>query len=317
MLPFVAVPSRAVIRARGRDATLFLQALFTNDVPALAAAAALDGGAAVPAQHGCFLSDQGRVLFDAIVARHPESAAGSEHLLVEVDARQADAAVAHFRKFKLRRKVEFALADDVAVAASGAGTAAPGGDSITFADPRQPLGLARHYVPAASVGGAAAGALYARHLAGLGVGEGQDVYRPQSLPFEANLDLLDGASFRKGCYIGQELTHRTHVMLVTRKRLVPLLAADGAAAELPSGPLFTVPADGSAAKPAPAGQAIAVGAGAAGVGVVRLKHQAPGKSALLSVGRDGPRVTATVPAWWPEGEFEKATRVSADQSAPV
>eukprot|EP00758_Cryptobia_borreli_P004860 Tbor_TRINITY_DN4619_c0_g1::TRINITY_DN4619_c0_g1_i1::g.14971::m.14971 len=57
-----------------------------------------------------------------------------------------------------------------------------------------------------------------------GISYGPNVYNPtRSLPFEGNLDQLNAVSFHKGCYIGQELTHRTHVMLVTRKRLVSIV----------------------------------------------------------------------------------------------
>ncbi|KAK5649131.1 hypothetical protein RI129_004023 [Pyrocoelia pectoralis] len=57
----------------------------------------------------------------------------------------------------------------------------------------------------------------------LGVGEGlNDLPMDNSFPLEANCDYLHGISFHKGCYIGQELTARTHHTGVIRKRLMPL-----------------------------------------------------------------------------------------------
>ncbi|KAI9602728.1 hypothetical protein H4Q26_002026 [Puccinia striiformis f. sp. tritici PST-130] len=51
---------------------------------------------------------------------------------------------------------------------------------------------------------------------------------PVTLPFEANLDYHHGVDFRKGCYVGQELTARTYHTGVIRKRLVPVsIAKDG------------------------------------------------------------------------------------------
>lgn len=58
----------------------------------------------------------------------------------------------------------------------------------------------------------------------LGVGEGvQDLSSGVAFPLEANCDYLHGVSFHKGCYIGQELTARTHHTGVIRKRLMPLI----------------------------------------------------------------------------------------------
>ncbi|GAA5959247.1 hypothetical protein JCM3765_005120 [Sporobolomyces pararoseus] len=39
-----------------------------------------------------------------------------------------------------------------------------------------------------------------------------------NLPLEANLELLNGVDYKKGCYVGQELTARTHFKGVVRKR---------------------------------------------------------------------------------------------------
>nr|CAD7577836.1 unnamed protein product [Timema californicum] len=58
----------------------------------------------------------------------------------------------------------------------------------------------------------------------LGVGEGViEIPTGNCFPLEANCDYLHGVSFHKGCYIGQELTARTHHTGVVRKRLMPLI----------------------------------------------------------------------------------------------
>lgn len=43
-----------------------------------------------------------------------------------------------------------------------------------------------------------------------------------ALPLEGSIDFMDGVDFRKGCYVGQELTARTHHRGVVRKRGVVL-----------------------------------------------------------------------------------------------
>ena len=42
----------------------------------------------------------------------------------------------------------------------------------------------------------------------------------EALPLEYNLDGVNAVSFDKGCYIGQELTARTHFTGVIRKRIM-------------------------------------------------------------------------------------------------
>ncbi|KAK7753450.1 ccr4 associated factor [Diatrype stigma] len=55
-----------------------------------------------------------------------------------------------------------------------------------------------------------------------GVAEGQaEILHGAALPLEANLDLMGGIDFRKGCYVGQELTIRTKHRGVVRKRILP------------------------------------------------------------------------------------------------
>ncbi|KAJ3122318.1 ccr4 associated factor [Nowakowskiella sp. JEL0407] len=57
----------------------------------------------------------------------------------------------------------------------------------------------------------------------LGVPEGvHDFFHNASLPLESNMDIMQGVDFRKGCYLGQELTIRTYHTGVTRKRIVPV-----------------------------------------------------------------------------------------------
>lgn len=55
-----------------------------------------------------------------------------------------------------------------------------------------------------------------------GVAEGVEEHVPGTfVAQEANFDQLNGIDYRKGCYIGQELTIRTHHKGVIRKRVLP------------------------------------------------------------------------------------------------
>lgn len=62
----------------------------------------------------------------------------------------------------------------------------------------------------------------------LGIGEGEkDHPAGNCFALESNADFLQGVSFSKGCYIGQELTARIYHSGVIRKRLVPIEFING------------------------------------------------------------------------------------------
>lgn len=62
-----------------------------------------------------------------------------------------------------------------------------------------------------------------------GVAEGQkEMPRDESLPMNCNIDIMGGIDFKKGCYVGQELTIRTHHTGVVRRRILPVTLYDQA-----------------------------------------------------------------------------------------
>ncbi|KAJ1659120.1 ccr4 associated factor [Dispira simplex] len=68
----------------------------------------------------------------------------------------------------------------------------------------------------------------------LGIPEGiEEIPSRQALPLEYNLDYMHGVDFRKGCYVGQELTIRTYHTGVVRKRVVPVTLVPDQSGPLP------------------------------------------------------------------------------------
>ncbi|KAL9108419.1 MAG: hypothetical protein Q9187_008294, partial [Circinaria calcarea] len=57
-------------------------------------------------------------------------------------------------------------------------------------------------------------------------GQGE-ITRESALPLESCMDYMLGIDFRKGCYVGQELTIRTHHTGVVRKRILPVILYEG------------------------------------------------------------------------------------------
>ncbi|RSH89489.1 ccr4 associated factor [Saitozyma podzolica] len=75
---------------------------------------------------------------------------------------------------------------------------------------------------------------YDLHRMRLGVPEGPAEIVPMSaLPLESCMDIHGGVDFRKGCYLGQELTVRTYHTGMTRKRILPIRLIPLNAAETP------------------------------------------------------------------------------------
>jgi len=196
---------RAVIRLspadEGEDVAEFLQGLVTNDVKgALPAWAAL-------------LTPQGKVLFDFIVWPGPEGARAD--LLIDCEAAAADALAKRLSLYRLRRKIAIARDPSLAVhwRAEDAGN-----------DPRLPA-LGTRWIAGAGAAEDNADDAWRAHRLSLGVCEGRgELGDGETLWLECNAVELNGVSFTKGCYVGQENTARMNWRQKVNRRLcvVPL-----------------------------------------------------------------------------------------------
>jgi folate-binding protein YgfZ len=206
-MPATRLFDRAVIRvsphADGEDAADFLQGLLTNDV-----------AGPLPVYAG-LLSPQGKALFDLIVW---PGAPGE--LLLDCEASAADDLVRRLSLYRLRRKLDIACDDTVAV--HWAPHTGDGGAS----DPRLPALGERWLTPAGPADEPADDAWRAHRLA-LGVPEGRSELG-DILWLETNAAELNGVSFTKGCYVGQENTARMNWRQKVNRRLivVPLAQSD-------------------------------------------------------------------------------------------
>ncbi|MBV9840006.1 MAG: folate-binding protein YgfZ [Sphingomonadaceae bacterium] len=181
---------RALIRLSGEDVRGFLQGLVTNDVTG-----------ALPVWAG-LLTAQGKALFDFLVW------ADGDDVLIDCEAAQADALARRLTLYRLRRAITIARDDLFAVHWSPEG----------IGDPRLP-GLGRRWLGAPGSGGASAA--WRAHRLALGVTEGLvELGSDKTLWLEANAAELEGVSFTKGCYVGQENTARMNWRQKVNRRLV-------------------------------------------------------------------------------------------------
>lgn len=179
-----------------------------------------------------FLNKGGRILYDSLIYRQSE-----DSFLLEIDASVASQVVKHLKIFRVRRKIDIEQVEEKKVwvvwrpGDEGPILKVPGGVEAS-ADPRL-KNLGNRVILEESKGGIKAieeafgeeteESSFRCHRYRLGIGEGPiDFPYEKSFPLEGNLDFLNGVSFHKGCYVGQELTARTHHTGVVRKRLMPL-----------------------------------------------------------------------------------------------
>ena len=199
--------SRAIVRLapadEAEDAAQFLQGLVTNDVTE-----------ALPV-YAALLSAQGKVLFDFLVWPGSNGA-----LLLDCEADAAEELVKRLSLYRLRRKLSIAVDPELGVfwqAELGDGGAP---------DPRL-ADLGQRWVAAVSEEDRPADAAYLKHRLLLGVPEGRSELG-DVLWLESNAAELNGVSFAKGCYVGQENTARMNWRQKVNRRVlvVPLAQSD-------------------------------------------------------------------------------------------
>jgi folate-binding protein YgfZ len=191
---------RALVRLSGEDVLGFLQGLVTSDV-----------ARPLPLWTG-LLTPQGKCLFDFIV--WPDDKGDGDDLLLDCEAAAADDLVKRLSVYRLRRPIRIERDPQLAVHWS------PHGDA-GVSDPRLPA-LGRRWLAPADE--AASGWL--EHRLDLGVCEGR-AELGDLLWLECNAAELNGVSFSKGCFVGQENTARMNWRQKVNRRLLVVVGAGG------------------------------------------------------------------------------------------
>lgn len=237
-MPIRYLADRAVIRLSpagpGEDVAAFLQGLVTNDI------------SAHDHSYNALLTPQGKVLFDFLVEREyifPDQAGPiarlrdpnwreKQHLvpsgdmLIDCEAAQADALIKRLSLYRLRRRITIAL--DPALCVHW-----PAGHHDGWPDPRFPGGdafpcmLGYRHIGARQPDMVDGSADYLAQRLAAGVVEGvAELGHGTTLWLECNAAELNGVSFTKGCYVGQENTARMNWRSKVNRRLVMVPIAD-------------------------------------------------------------------------------------------
>ncbi|MBX9468150.1 MAG: folate-binding protein YgfZ [Rhizobium sp.] len=265
-MPSAFLPDRAFVRIAGPDAEHFLQNLITTDLGAL-----VDN----ELRPGALLTPQGKIFFDFLISRDEDG------FLIDIRADQLEAFVKRMTMYKLRAPVTIEPQADAGATVTWDGN----GDGVV--DHRFTL----------------AGAQVRRqpgHFDGAGDREGYDALRilhgvPESgpdyalqdaFPHDVLFDKSGGLSFRKGCYVGQEVVSRMHHRSTARRRVV-IVSADTALPE--SGTEITIGGKQIGA--------LGTVAGDHGLAIVRIDKAGEAINAGEAILAGGVPVALALPVW--------------------
>ena len=243
-IKYAPLPSRSLIEVgpNADDARTFIHGLVTADTKSMHYTSS--------SYYTAFLNAAGRVLDDVFVYPPPsnfEPGSGGlrgqdepNQYLIEVDTERANALIKHLKKHKLRRKLNIRQLDVEEGPVYSIWTDELNIDPFATLKPileplrcwkldqRPNMGARCILRPKAEMEQYfgppnASFEDYKVHRMVNGVAEGSaEIVPATALPQESNIDLFGGIDFRKGCYLGQELTIRTHHTGVVRKRILPL-----------------------------------------------------------------------------------------------
>lgn len=229
MLYCAPLPHRGILRLSGVDREEFLQGLVSNDVRKVKPNRAI---------YATLLTPQGRFLYDLFIVEYQDS------YFIDGEVERLDDLKRQLGLYKLRSKIflenvstkfqVFAMWGESipqTILPPALGATRSIDQVVIYQDPRlSQLGM-RLILPEGSAPSflkniswnEASFESYDYHRLGLGVPDGtRDMLAEKGILLESGIQELNGISWKKGCYMGQELTARTFYRGLIRKRLIPV-----------------------------------------------------------------------------------------------
>ena len=207
-------PDKHIIRMTGEDVRDFLNDILTAQINTLASDTA---------RAACMLSPQGRILFDMMVM------ATADTVFLITEAEQAAPLAKRLKMYRLRRKIEITLSSNLWAAhiwgENYANFSVPNSCISAYDERHKALGKLVLFSKTDGLPEQADAKYWQALRISLGVPEGlADLTPNRALILEAGLHLLGAIDFEKGCYVGQEVTARTHYRGLVKRRLFPISA---------------------------------------------------------------------------------------------
>ena len=193
----IARLDRTVISLAGEDVDGFVSGLITNSLKDDISFAAL-------------LTPQGKIIADFFVTKNGDT------LLIDTPDKFVADLMKRLKMYKLRAKIDM-VQTDLSVYAFWDGSGDEG-----YADPRHD-DLGRRLITQ-SLETTAVPDDYNAHRLTLSIPDSTWDFETASVfPADANMDLINGVDFKKGCFVGQEVVSRMHRKTSVRKRMFGLM----------------------------------------------------------------------------------------------
>lgn len=217
--------TRGILKLGGSEVDSFLQGLISNDITLA------NGQKAI---YAAFLTPQGKFLYDFFIVR------SGDQVYLDCRAEDIPSFAKKLKMYKLRSDVTL---DDISadyqinaiydentdgILSGGVDQKDLPDGTIIFRDPRLAAAGLRVLAPASVdlnvlCDKTAPEEDYQQHRITLGLPEAPtDLITDKSILLESGFDELNGVNWKKGCYMGQELTARTKYRGLIKKRLVPI-----------------------------------------------------------------------------------------------
>ncbi len=207
---YIKLDNRALIYVSGPDALSFLQGLITNDIKKISNTRVI---------YALMLTPQGKFLYDFFIYEY------GGNLLLDCNAAKLNEIITKLGQYKLRAKVKIEdFTNEYAVFALDQPLANTTQLAMLFNDPRAtalPFRFIARKIDAEAQlkehGFSQADFEYYENLR-INLCIPSDLELADSFPLEYEMDKYNAIDYQKGCYVGQEVTARTHYRGTLRKK---------------------------------------------------------------------------------------------------